>query len=293
MKSAKTAILEEIRTFEGQAGIYYQNLKTGETWGYREREPYLAASIVKLPLAAAILLWRSRGETCLYDPVTICEQQKIPGCGAVQFLNGDVTLTVGELCKLMLVISDSCATNALFRHYGAEKIRETFRELGLAGTRFNREYWDDELERRGVNNYFVPEEMGRLLKRMYDGTLVDRDSSWWLEQRLREQQINHKLGGFLPLDFPLAHKTGDEEDKAHDVGIVFSKEPFIVCYGFVGPDMYKYEDFIRRSTRLLAGENGGLETPVKEDEERESEAAAGAARLEAVERARASRKASV
>lgn len=256
--SAKERILEEIRTFPGKSGIYYQNLETGETWGCGEKDPYLAASIVKLPLMAAILLWKSRGETSFDDKVTIREDQKIPGCGAVQFLNGDVTLTVGELCRLMIVISDSCATNALFRHYGAQAIHEAFLELGLIGTQFNREYWDEEREKRGINNYFVPEEMGQLLRRMYDRTLVDEASSAWLEDILRKQQINHKLGGKLPMDFPMAHKTGDEEDKAHDVGIVFTKSPFIVCFAYVGPDMQDYEDFIRRAARMLADENGGV-----------------------------------
>jgi len=257
--SAKECILEEIKTFPGQSGIYYQNLETGETWGYGEKDHYLAASIVKLPLMAAILLWKSRGETSFDDTVTIRENQKIPGCGAVQFLNGDVTLTVGELCKLIIVISDSCATNALFRHYGAAAIHDAFLELGLIGTQFNREYWDEEREKRGINNYFVPEEMGRMLQRMYDRTLVDEESSAWLESILRQQQINHKLGGKLPMDFPMAHKTGDEEDKAHDVGIVFTKSPFIACFAYVGPDMQVYEDFIRRAARMLADENGGVE----------------------------------
>ena len=257
--SAKEKILEEIQQFPGQAGIYYYNLETGETWGYREKEPYLAASIVKLPLMASILLWKSRGETSFDDTVTIREDQKIPGCGAVQFLNGDVTLTVGELCKLMITISDSCATNALFRHYGATAIHEAFLELGMIGTQFNREYWDAERENRGINNYFVPEEMGVLLKKIYDRTLVDEASSAWLEDILRQQQINHKLGGYLPMGFPMAHKTGDEEDKAHDVGIVFTKSPFIICYAYVGPNMQAYEEFIRRTARMLAEENGGVE----------------------------------
>ncbi|MGN0715043.1 MAG: serine hydrolase, partial [Anaerovoracaceae bacterium] len=230
-----------------------------ETWGYREKEPYLAASIVKLPLMAAILLLKSRGETSFDDTITIREDQKIPGCGAVQFLNGDVTLTVGELCKLMITISDSCATNVLFRHYGAERIHEKFLELGLIGTQFNREYWDLERENRGINNYFVPEEMGILLKKMYDRTLVDAESSAWLENILRQQQINHKMGGFLPMDFPMAHKTGDEEDKAHDVGIVFAEKPFILCYAYIGNNMQVYEDFIRRTTRTLAEDAGSIE----------------------------------
>ncbi|MCI6012908.1 MAG: class A beta-lactamase-related serine hydrolase, partial [Firmicutes bacterium] len=114
-------------------------------------------------------------------------------------------------------------------------------------------------ENRGINNYFVPEEIGMLLKKMYDRTLIDRESSEWLENILRQQQINHKMGGFLPMDFPMAHKTGDEEDKAHDVGIVFAEKPFILCYAYVGGKMQVYEDFIRRTTRTLAEDNGSIE----------------------------------
>ena len=88
--------------------------------------------------------------------------------------------------------------------------------------------------------------------------MVNEEASEWLEDIMRQQQINHKLGGFLPMDFPMAHKTGDESDKAHDVGIVFTKPPFVACFAYVGPNMQSYEDFIRRSTRLLAEENGGV-----------------------------------
>lgn len=256
--SAKEKILEEIQQFEGQAGIFFRSLTTGESWGFREKKPYLAASIVKLPLMAAILLWEAKGETSFDDRITIREEQKIPGCGAVQFLHGDVTLTVGELSSLMITISDSCATNALFRHYGADAIRSAFCELGLSGTQFNREYWDEEKEKQGINNYFVPEEMAVLLERMHNRTLISPQASCRLENLLRQQQINHKIGGLLPMEFPLAHKTGDEEDKAHDVGIVYTSSPFIVCFAYVGPQMRRYEDFIRRATLALAEENGGI-----------------------------------
>ena len=101
--------------------------------------------------------------------------------------------------------------------------------------------------------------MGILLKKMYDRTLIDAESSQWLENILRQQQINHKMGGFLPMDFPMAHKTGDEEDKAHDVGIVFAEEPFILCYAYIGNNMQVYEDFIRRTTRTLAEDAGSIE----------------------------------
>ena len=43
------------------------------------------------------------------------------------------------------------------------------------------------------------------------------------------------------------------------MGIVLTKSPFIVCYAYVGPNMQAYEEFIRRTERMLAEENGGVE----------------------------------
>lgn len=40
-----------------------------------------------------------------------------------------------------------------------------------------REYWDSEKETRGIHNFFVPEEMGQLLKKMYDRTLAEDNGS--------------------------------------------------------------------------------------------------------------------
>lgn len=177
----KMEIIERIRKIEeenhGRGAIYYQNLESGETWGYREKEQFLAASIVKLPLLAAILLMKKQGLTSFRDEITVKESQKIPGCGVVQHMTGEPTFDVETLCKFMITISDSCATNVLFRYYGAERIGEKFRELGLTGTQFNREYWDSEKETRGIHNFFVPEEMGQLLKKMYDRTLAEDNGS--------------------------------------------------------------------------------------------------------------------
>lgn len=260
----KKNIIETLEAMPGKVGFYYKNLVTGETLGYHEDLPFLAASIVKLPLMAAILLLRARGETSFRDLVTMRNEEKIPGCGAIQHITGDVTLDVESMSRLMITISDSAAANALLRHYTVPVIRECFLALGLTGTQFNRCYWDLEKEAQGIQNYFVPKEMGSLLEKMYRRTLIDAESSQWLENLLRQQQINHKLGGFLPMDYPMAHKTGEEEDKTHDVGIVFAKQPFIVCYASNGQkDLSVFEDFIRRTTKALADEADRAEMPVK------------------------------
>lgn len=250
----KEKILQELAAMPGKVGFYYKNVVTGETLGYNQQESFLPASVVKLPLMMAILLFRSRGETDFDERITIRDDQKVPGCGAVQHIPGEVTLEMGALAKMMITISDNTATNALLRHYTVPKVREAFHELGMIGTQFNREYYDYESENKGIQNYFVPEELGILLEKMYRRTLINEEASIWLENVLRQQQINHKMGGYLPMDYPMAHKTGEEEDKTHDVGIVFAKQPFIVCYASNDIEIAVFEDFIRRTTKALADE---------------------------------------
>ena len=136
-KELEEQILQELKSMDGQVGFYYKNLVTGDTLGYHEDEQFLPASIVKLPLLAARLMMRERGETDFRDSITIHKDQKLPGCGVVQHMtgdqNGDVTLDIDSLYKFMIAISDTTATNALYRHYGNDRIIAAFRELGLVG----------------------------------------------------------------------------------------------------------------------------------------------------------------
>ena len=131
---------------DGKVGFYFKNLVTGETFGYNEKEQFLPASIVKVPLLAAMLLMREKGETQFSEKITITKDQMLPGCGVVQHMTGDencsVTLDITTLYKFMIVISDTTATNALYKHYGNDKVIAALKELGLKGTQFNRAFYD-------------------------------------------------------------------------------------------------------------------------------------------------------
>ena len=252
----KEKILCQLSQMEGQVGFYYKNLITGETFGFRENEQFLAASVVKLPLLAAIMYLREHGRTRLNERITVQKEQMHPdSCGVLAFMTGDedgsVTLDIQTLCNFMMIISDTTATNALYHHYGNELIIDTLQKLGLSGTQFNREYYDSERESKGIQNYFVPAEIGILLEKIYSRTLISPQASEDMEKLLLCQQVNHKMGGHLPMGYPIAHKTGEEDDKTHDVGIVFAREPFVACFASCCSDIPTYEDFIRKTTRSL------------------------------------------
>lgn len=244
-------ILEELAAMEGRVGFYFKNLVTGENLGYNQREQFLAWPARKTSSAGGHVSDERTGRDGFQRKNHYQRDEKLPGCGVVSHMtgdeNGDVTLDIETLYKFMIVISDTTATNALYKHYGNDAVISALKELGLEGTQFNRAFYDSIREEKGIQNYFVPEEIGELLEKMYDRRLVSEKVSEEIEKILLQQQVNHKMGGMLPIGFPIAHKTGEEEDKSHDVGIVYVKEPFIACFASYKTDIPAFEDFIRRT----------------------------------------------
>ena len=152
------------------------------------------------------------------------------------------------LCGLMITISDNMATNMIMRHFGIETLNREFREIGLQDTHIERLLFDSAGDALGKQNKIVPREMGGLLERIYRHTFVDEATSRIVEDTLLDQQINHKIPGYLPEGTPVAHKTGEDDGITNDVGVVFAKEPFVLCFAYNGPDVPQAE----RSLRQLA-----------------------------------------
>ncbi len=244
-------IIREISEIEGHTGFYYRNLATGETASYHENDSFFAASVVKLPLFMSALLLESKGEISLKDRITITDAQKVPGCGAVKEMTGDVTVDLASLCRLMIVISDNTATNAVFRYIGKDRVRRCFNELGFEGTQMNRELYDFESEEKGINNFIVPGELGHALERLYMGEIISPEASKEIIDVMKRQQIEHKLRGRITDDVAIAHKTGEEDGTTHDVGIVYCRNPFVICFASNQVYVPEFEDFIRRTAEKI------------------------------------------
>jgi beta-lactamase class A len=244
-------LFDKMKGMRGKVGFYYKNLVTDETVGFNEDELFRAASIFKLPLLAAMLYEKVYNNMDFSEKIKISESDKIPGCGAVQHMTGEPSIDILTLAKLMITISDNTAANVLAEHFGIEKMKGVFDKLGMKKTRLNRQLYDFESESRGVMNVFTPKEMGELLEKIYKRTLINEETSEFLEDILLQQQINSKIPARLPYDFKVAHKTGEEEETTHDVGIVYAKQPFIVCFASNDTDVPEFEDFMRDTSYRL------------------------------------------
>ena len=65
------------------------------------------------------------------------------------------------------------------------------------------------------------------------------------------QQVDHKLNGKICGEVSIAHKTGEDDNLSNDVGIVYAKEPFVICFAGHDTDVYAWEDLMRRGTYNL------------------------------------------
>ena len=245
-KLDKSFILERLAQVPGKVGFYFKDLTTGEELGLNENEMFLAASVIKLPMFAAVAKLVAEGKASWEDRLIARNEERVPSCGALRFFEDEPSVRLKTLCGLMITISDNMATNMIMRHFGIETLNREFREIGLQDTHIERLLFDSTGDALGKQNKIIPREMGGLLERIYRHTFVDKATSRIVEDTLLDQQINHKIPGYLPEGTPVAHKTGEDDGITNDVGIVFAREPFVLCFAYNGPDVPQAERTLRQ-----------------------------------------------
>lgn len=244
-------ILNEINTMPGHTGFFYKNMITGKTISFNENGHYIPASVIKLPILMEIFRLASIGKVDLNSKLLIKDEDKMPSCGALNSFTGEVLVDIRTLCNLMITISDNTATNVLISYFGTTTLNEGFAAIGLKETRVNRRLFDAEASKRGIQNVITPAEIGMLLEKLYRNEFVNQKVSEEIKEILFRQQIKHKIKEMLPVGTKVASKTGDDDNISNDVGIVYAKQPFVVCFISNETIPSVFNPFIRKASLEL------------------------------------------
>lgn len=234
----------------GEIGVYYKDLTTGKSFGFKENEGFLAASVIKLPIMVAVLHEIKNGRLRRDDIIRLSTKDKVPGCGALAHMHSGSDVTIKDLYSLMIVLSDNTATNMLIRVLGINDINSIINKYGLETTKLNRFLFDNEQQNKGIENYFCPFEIGNLLESVYRKSLISEDISLEIEGILKQQQINHKIPYLIPDNIEIAHKTGEDDGITNNVGIVYCKNPFVLCFAGNNTDVVLAEEAMRKISFL-------------------------------------------
>lgn len=242
------SMLPRMTELPGEISVYGKDLTTGEKWAYQADIPLVAASVIKLPILVEAFRQARDGLISMDETFSIRPEQKMPSCGALTYLHDGLTVTLRDLCVLMIIVSDNTATNILIERLGMENVNATMRALGLEKSTLRRLLFDAEASGRGLENTITAEEMGRLLEMLYKGECVSPAADTEMLSILRDQQLNGKMPFFLD-DLEIAHKTGEDNGITHDVGIVYADHPLILCFVSNHTDVPAFERFIQDAAR--------------------------------------------
>ncbi len=250
-KNRKEELLGLLDKIPGKVGFYYKNLITGEQWGHNANLPLMAASVIKIPVLTEVFAQMQAGCADRSETYRIREEDKLPSCGALNYMHTGLEVTLEDLYTLMIILSDNTATNILIRKFGMDAVNSRMRQLGLTATAVNRLLFDSAAAARGRENYITAEEIGMLLEKMYCGTLVSESASQEMLHILQNQRLNGKMPFYFKGQVKIAHKTGEDSGITHDVGIVYAPQPFVACFCSNEVDVPQFESVIQRGTKLL------------------------------------------
>lgn len=225
----KNDIEKRLEKIQGRKSFYYKNLVTGNAIAINGDMPMMAASVIKIPIMVEAFRQIESKVIDRNQKYILKNEDKLPSCGILNRLHEGLELTVQDLYNLMIVLSDNTATNQLIRILGRERINQSMKELGYDTIRVNRYLFDSEAAAQGKENYISADEIADMLEKMYFGRLVSKEADEEMLTVLKEQKLNGKIPFLFNRKVTIAHKTGEDTGITHDVGIVYGKEPFILC----------------------------------------------------------------
>lgn len=249
-------ILEQVMAAPGHVSIYYRPLDGGCALHHNENEPLIAASVIKIPIMIEAFRRFEEGSLSPDDIHILREEEKMPSCGALNRMHAGLQVSLHDLVELMIVLSDNTATNILIDLLGIENINNTMQEMGVTKSTLRRKLFDREKHLQGIENRVTARDMGMLLEKMYAGELVSREASAEMIEILKNQKLNGKMPFHLkPQGIKVAHKTGEDDGITHDVGIVFTRKPFVMCMLSNETDVPCFERLIQDTALELARMN--------------------------------------
>lgn len=248
-------IIRRLQEIPGKVGFYYKNLVTGEEIRFQDEEEFEAASVIKIPILIEAYKRIHEKKLNPEQRYIIKKEDKLPSCGALTYMHDGLEVTLRDLYTLMIILSDNSATNCLIKLFGMESINQTMEELCIHKTRVNRLLFDSELAAKGIQNYITPDEIGKLLEQMYHGTLISEKASAEMLDILKNQRLNGKIPFYITDGTKVAHKTGEDDGITHDVGLVYTKQPFVICFCSNEVEVPAFERLIQDISREFIEKN--------------------------------------
>lgn len=215
----KRLLTDKINNFQGIIAAGFKDLLSCDEFYYNEAEIFPAASIIKIPVMIEFFRQVERKKLSVEEKIILREGDKTGGAGVLFELHNGVELTLLDLVKLMIVISDNTATNILLDYTGFDGVNNLMKEAGMKSSCLRRKMMVPYKEEQ--ENLISVRDITMLMEQLVTGKLLSYKYTTLSIEILKRQQYNEKIPLYLPAEIPVAHKTGELDRVRHDVSAIY------------------------------------------------------------------------
>lgn len=224
------------RASGGRIGVYAQNVRTGAQLAWRADERFVMCSTFKASLAACVLARADRGEDSLADRVAFGPRDLQPYAPVARQNLARGEMSVAELCKGAVELSDNTCANLLLARIGGPAAMTRFwrRACGDAVTRLDHN--EPMLNRSppgDLHDTTTPRAMAGDVRRLLLGNVLSPGARAQLTDWMISCQTGaDRLRAGLPPHWRIGDKTGNNgKDAAGDLAIAWPRPdtPLVVC----------------------------------------------------------------
>ncbi|MEO3869216.1 class A beta-lactamase [Nonomuraea sp. B12E4] len=254
-------------SFKGRIGAYAIDTATGRTIAYRSAERFPLLSTFKAMACAAVLHKAHTSEPGLLKKVVRWTAAEVKENSPVTEKHVRDGLTVAQLCKAAITVSDNTAGNMVLKQIGGPAgLTRYFRGLKDPVSRLDR--WETELNDwtpKDDRDTTTPAYIARDLRAVTVGdALTTKDREQLIAWLRATETGGTRIRAGLPKSWTIGDKTGTNSafGGANDIAVVWPKKtaaPIIMAvYTHRGPGVAGDDSAVARTATILARALGRL-----------------------------------
>jgi len=217
----------EAETSVSEIAVYFRDLNNGPTFGVKQDDPFVPASLLKVPIMMAYYRAADNDSSILEKKLLFtgtetsgAQQTILP---AEHLVKGK-EYTIDDLIERMIIYSDNDALLLLFKELPIEDHTRLYNLLGV----------DSAVVTNSAASLSV-KQYAAFFRILYNASFLSQERSEKALMLLSNIDFAEGLQKGVPADVIVAHKFGERqintgERHLHDCGIVYyPKHPYLLC----------------------------------------------------------------
>lgn len=230
----KEQLMAYLGNNKNNVALYVEDLNSGSWIGWQERQSFIPASLLKVPVAVGVMKKIDDGDWNL-DTTTfqMDEKYKDKNYGDLwKVANGD-SLTVRRLLQDMLDNSDNTAARIFLDKLTIAEKENVYYHIGLADP----EKPSASDPTQPENATFSAKDLATVFRSLYNATYLTTKSSNYILDLLTKTKFDAVIPSAVPSNVRVAHKIGNyfnsdttRPKNYHDCGITYYPgHPYLYC----------------------------------------------------------------